>query len=414
MKNAARMLIAICLATSSIRAESEADRLVYEGIDDFNARNLDAAIEKFGQAIAKDPKEVSAYNNRGLAYKDKKDFDKAIADFNEALRLKPDWFPYFNRGIAYYEKGDSNHAIADANKALELKPKEPSQRADCLLLRAHSYADKQDAPAALNDLNAAIKLDQRRADSYLLRGIIYKVGHQYEKSLGDYETAIGLDPTDYRFYDVEAYLLSVCPMPKYRNGKKAVEYATKACELTQWKEANSVETLAAAYAEAGQFDEAIKWQTQAAEIDPKAVDTKRLALYQQRQPFRESNRKDESTVNVSDLPNKVVIRLGQKRAIHFKIQDNRLVEPKSVQADGQDPAKSPNCLWLDFRQDKRGRVLFMWHSFKGTMRMRCLARLKDYDTYFDTDIRPIPVRIVSPELWKEPIEELVFFDLKLQ
>jgi tetratricopeptide (TPR) repeat protein len=407
-------LIAICLATASTRAESEADRLVYEGIDELKARNLDVAIEKFGQAIARDPKEWSAYNNRGLAYKDKKEFEKAIADFSLVLRIKPDWSVYYNRGIAYYEKGDHDRAIADSTKALLLKPKEPLQRADCFLLRAHGYFEKENAQAAMNDLNAAIKLDQRRPDAYVLRGIVYKVEHDYEKSLKDYETAIGLDPTNAQSYDAEAYLLSVCPMPKYRNGKKAIEYATKGCELTEWKAADSLQTLAAAYAEAGEFDDAIKFQKKATETDPKAVDPNRLALYQQKQPFRDSNRKDESLVNVSNLSNRVVIKLGQKVAMHFQIEGNRLVDPKAVRAHGQNPDKSPNCLWADFREDKRGRVMFVWHSFGRTMRTKCVARLKDYDTYFQTDVLPVPVKTVSPEIWKEPVEELVLFDLKLQ
>lgn len=407
-------LVAICLAIASIHAESEADRLVYEGIDELKAKHLEAAIEKFSQAIAKDPNEWSAYNNRGLAYKDKKEFGKAVADFGQVLRLKPDWSAYYNRGIAYYEKGDHDRAIADANKAIKLEPKESSQRADCFLLRAHGYFDKENAQAAMNDLNAAIKLDQRRADAYVLRGILYKVRHEYQKSLEDYDRAIGLEPTDPRSYDVEAYLLAVCPMPKYRNGKKAIEYATKACELTEWRAADSLQTLAAAYAESGQFDQAVKFQTKAAEIDPKAVDTKRLALYQQKQPFRDSNTKAETTINAPNLQNKVTIRLGQKLAIHFQLEGDKLRSPRTVGADGQNPDKSPNCLWLDFRQDKRGRVLFLWHSFKQTMRAKCVARLKDYDTYFDTDLLPVAVKTVSPEIWKEPVEELVLFDLKLE
>src|SRR5438552_2816766 len=161
-------LIAICLAVASIRAESEADRLVYEGIDELKAKHLEAAIEKFSEAIAKDPKELSGYNNRGLAYKDNNEFEKAIADFDQVLRLKPDWSAYYNRGIAYYEKGDHDRAIADANKALQLKPKESSQRADCFLLRANGYFDKENDQAAMNDLNSAIKLDQRRPDAYVL------------------------------------------------------------------------------------------------------------------------------------------------------------------------------------------------------------------------------------------------------
>ena len=74
-------------------------------------------------------------------------------------------------------------------------------------------------------------------------------------------------------------------MPKYRDAKKAVAYATKACELTQWKDAQPLETLAAAYAEAGQFDDAAKFQAMAAAVNPNDVDEKRLAIYQQTRPY---------------------------------------------------------------------------------------------------------------------------------
>lgn len=82
-----------------------------------------------------------------------------------------------------------------------------------------------------------------------------------------------------------------------RDGKKAVEYARTACELTQWKDVALLDTLAAAYAEAGEFDEAIKWQEKAlnspdlasrfggeAELEKARL---RLKLYQERKPYRD-------------------------------------------------------------------------------------------------------------------------------
>ena len=397
-----------------MRAASPTDQLVNDGIAAYKSGDYDTAILKYNEAIKQNPKDATAYNDRGLAYNGKKDFEHAIADFSTALRLKPDWSFYYNRGTAYSQKGDNNSGISDFTKALKLNPKDPLTRADCLLGRAHCYFDKEKAQPAMADLNAAIKLNDREPDAYVLRGILHKVNHDYARSLADYETAIGLNPLNPRSYDVEAYLLSACPMPKYRDAKKAIEYASKACDLTKWRGAKEVETLAAAYAEAGQFDNAIKWQMHAASLDANDIDKNRLNLYQQKQPFRDSNRGDQTTINPSNMQNKVVIKLGQKVTARFQLKDGQPVNPGLVQADGQKPEKTPDCLWLDFRQDKRGRVLFLWHSFPRTMRTKCVARLKEYDTYFDTDIIPVPIKTVSPEIWKEPVEELVLFDLKLE
>jgi tetratricopeptide (TPR) repeat protein len=413
--NARLVLLVASLTAAALRAESPTDQLVNDGLGAFKVGDFDTAIGKFTEAIAKNPQDSVAYNDRGLAYKGKKDFEHAIADFTEASRLRSDWLAYYNRGVSYGEKGDPDRAIADFTKALKLNPKEPNVRADCFLGRGRAYFNKEKADSAMADLNAAIKLDDRNPEAYALRGVLHKINHNYDRSLADYETAIGLDPLNARSFNVEAYLLAVCPMPKYRDGKKAVAYATKACELTNWEDATYVETLAAAYAEAQEFDEAIKFQMKAAEIDPKAIDETRLALYRQRQPFRELNRKgiERAFPNLETIQNKLTIKFGQKLAGQFQVKDRELTDPKIVNADGQKPEKTPNCLWLDFREDKRGRVLFLWHSFPQTMQAKCLARLKGYDTYFETDILPVPVKAVSPEIWKEPIEELVLFDFKL-
>lgn len=87
-------------------------------------------------------------------------------------------------------------------------------------------------------------------------------------------------------------VFSACADAKSRDGKKSIEYATKACQLASWKNTKSLTVLAAAYAETGELREAIKWQTKALETAgedvPKEEYRRRLALYERGEPFREA------------------------------------------------------------------------------------------------------------------------------
>ena len=89
-----------------------------------------------------------------------------------------------------------------------------------------------------------------------------------------------------------AWLLSTAPDAKVRDGKRALEAAKKACELTEYKNGGYLDTLAAAYAEAGDFEKAVEWQDKAlkaGDIPVKDLDgaRKRLELFKQKKPYRE-------------------------------------------------------------------------------------------------------------------------------
>jgi tetratricopeptide (TPR) repeat protein len=109
-------------------AEAEANHKTYldaikEGNAAYSAGGFDKAIATFSEAIRLRPDDASAFDSRGNAYESKGDHDRAIADYNEAIRLTPNYAVAFNnRGIAYAHKGNLYRAIADYNEAIRLKP----------------------------------------------------------------------------------------------------------------------------------------------------------------------------------------------------------------------------------------------------------------------------------------------------
>ncbi|MGI9086339.1 MAG: tetratricopeptide repeat protein [Chthoniobacterales bacterium] len=393
------------LISTSAHAVESADKKYDAAETAFREGKLDLAITLFGEVIKANPKNAMSYNNRAVAYRQNKNYIAALADLNQAIQRESSWVFWYNRGVTFAESGDQPSAIADFTRALKAHPPGNRIRTDCLIARAHCYFDQEKTAPAMTDLNAAIKLGVKEPDAYVLRGILHKIAHGYPQSLADYEKAIALDPENARSYDVAAYLLSAGPSPKYRDGAKAVRYATKACELTHWQSSQEIETLAAAYAESGKFDDAIKFTKQADALDPKATDSKRLALYEQRQPFRDLNRKETAV----PLPptGTVAIKLGEKVQVHLKVDVEQLVDPAAAKITDRPELDS---FLLNFHLEKGRRVLLLEHSFGKVVRMKCLARLKDQDVYFETDLLPIQPGTISKEIWDDPIEELVFFD----
>ena len=109
---------------------------------------------------------------------------------------------------------------------------------------------KKEWEKAIADCSEAIRLEPRVALAYANRGMAWQKKGQYDKALGDLNEAVRLNPRNALGYNNLAWLRATCLDAKYRNGQQAVESATHACELTRWREAYELGTLAAAYAEA--------------------------------------------------------------------------------------------------------------------------------------------------------------------
>ncbi len=119
-------------------------------------------------------------------------------------------------------------------------------------------------------------------------------GGKFAEAISDCEEAVRVDPGYALLLNGLAWLRATCLVAEFRDGARAVEQASKACELTNFKKAHYVGTLAAAYAEAGDFDSAVKQQKKAIDLLTaeeeylRADFEERLKLYQSGKPYRES------------------------------------------------------------------------------------------------------------------------------
>jgi Tfp pilus assembly protein PilF len=223
--------------------------------------DYDVIIRRENEFIRLNPNDTHAYHIRGFAWLEKKEYEKAIGDFTQAIRSHPKnakegncAFSSINRGTAWLEMGSPDEAIKDFDEALRLS----LNYAYALSRRANAWNDKR----------------------------------EYEKAIQDYDEAIRIDP-ECRFEDHInlAWLLATCPEDKFRDGARAIQLATRACELSDWKSGWALNSLAAAYAETGRFDEAMRYQKKALE-DPAYRGSAgnefrhRLWLYEHKKSYR--------------------------------------------------------------------------------------------------------------------------------
>lgn len=223
--------------------------------------------------------------------------DDALALFNEQIRKNPkDAEAYYARGqqapmiFAPGPDGRTNqHALDDLNEAIRLGYKSSDIYVQRTLL--HLFIDEvENVDKMVQDLNEAIRLDPNNAEAYEVRVEILLGTGEYAKGLADMQTLLRLEPKEPLSHSSFAMFRASCPDAKFRNGKEAVAAATRACELAKWKDAVSLDALAAAWAESGNFDKAIDFATKAiatTELDNQRMDFEsRLALYKEKKPYR--------------------------------------------------------------------------------------------------------------------------------
>ena len=182
------------------------------------------------------------------------------------------------------KKGEFDKAIEDCTEAIQIDP----QNASAYNNRASAWNKKGEFDKAINDCTEAIRIDPEKAYAYKNRGNAWAKKGEFDKAIKDYNEAIRIDPKFAVAYDRLAWLFATATDSQLRNGNEAVKNAKLACELTDWKDGNQIGTLAAAYAEAQDFDNAIKWLEKAFEIDGESETRfKMLELFHENKPYRD-------------------------------------------------------------------------------------------------------------------------------
>lgn len=191
-------------------------------------------------------------------------------------------------------KGQHREALSAYREALALDPalSDALVSVAWLLLRAKD-ASLRDPEQALEHATRVCQSREVRAPSHLrpFATVLVELD-KYDDCKGKLEEALAEGNEGTEIMNSLAWLFATSWNPKYRGGDRAVRLATRACELTEWKKAHMLDTLAAAHAEAGQFDDAVERQRQAMELaskKKKADYESRLLLYQRREPYRESD-----------------------------------------------------------------------------------------------------------------------------
>ncbi|OPY66588.1 MAG: TPR repeat-containing protein YrrB [Syntrophorhabdus sp. PtaU1.Bin050] len=290
--------------------------------------NYERAQKEFDKTIGLNPRDPTAYVGRAYLYERMQDYEAALRDYEEAIKLDP-LFPggYLGRGSANEMLGNRNEAVSDFSKVIELEPKNVldytyrghahshlgnhrqaigdfsevlssyPRNGYVYYARGRSYLDLKDYRMAMEDCNKALNLDSTLTEAYLCRGTSREKLGDCARAIKDYNKAIEREPNHPGGYNSMAWVLATCADQKQRDGGKALQYAQKAIMLAQKNGgvnlAECYDTLAAAYAETGEFEKAAQMESKAYDLfrplyekpKDKADMKERIDAYKNRETF---------------------------------------------------------------------------------------------------------------------------------
>lgn len=304
----------------------------------------DEALKLLSKTIEAQPSD-GLYRLRAILYRMQGEEDKALEDLNKALAMEPkDPVSLLQRAEISIFQGDVKSAKQDLQAAIDVAPQianakeaiyvrcliasEEGRTADAIndmkqlvqgepenvvrrLQLANLYREDGRPRRAIDTLSAILQRDpdnpialRYRADTLLGVGEHAEAVEDYEKALqqvddGDGEEAAGI-------LNNLAWVLATSPEEELRDGARAVELAERAANLTEYKQAHVLSTLAAAHAEAGDFKEAVRWSEKSVEIargeDHEQLEQleEELESFRNREPWRERQQTEENEAPLLD------------------------------------------------------------------------------------------------------------------
>jgi tetratricopeptide (TPR) repeat protein len=251
---------------------------------------------------------VRAYNSRGILWKRKGEYDRAIADYTAAIRINPKYSSaYTNRGVAYVEKHDYDRALADYNIAIRLDPKDAVAHNN----RGVAWKNKGEYDLAIADYNTAIKLDKNYVSAYSNRGVaLYRKGDN-DRALVEYNTALRLAPDDADVYNNRGISFD-----EKGDFDRAIADYSEAIRLNP-KYATAYNNRGVAWQNKGEYDLAIADYSEAIRLNPKYVKalTNRAFTYEKKGKFPEALTDFRSALDIDSSRhelNQDIRRLEQK------------------------------------------------------------------------------------------------------
>jgi tetratricopeptide (TPR) repeat protein len=235
------------------------DYIVYinRGVAYLSKSDHDRALTDFNDAIKLRPNQVLAYFNRAAVYFTKQDYDRALDDLKQTIKLQPDFaLAYLKRGSVYHVKGDSDRALADFNQAIKLQP----NSALFYTVRGEVYANRGHHERAIADFNEAIKLQPDLIENYLRRAGSYREKGDYDRAFADHNQALQLAPENADAYNSRGWALA-----QKGDFDHALDDLNQALKLKP-EEANYYDSRGFIYAGKGEYDRAMADYNQALKL----------------------------------------------------------------------------------------------------------------------------------------------------